>query len=465
MSPTSAAEAGVAYGLVYHYFDSKEQMLNELFTERWALLVEASQEVRSSDAAPRDKLAGVANFIVESYRHEPEQMKVIIVEVTRAANSFGGTHLPEIRQAYDLSAEIVSDAQEAGEFRDDVDRVRRDGLLRAIEQPLTGWIFGSIPGADEDYERAKRWSSRPSATGSSLAPSATRRPARPRGMWEGLARTQRQDRALHGAAKLANVLLGLILLPLWLFGELVGGRVRDFLLALERRGRRPLPAPAERERTMDVLTRDLQAVPQHLRHSDSAELRRGFADISNFVVAQHREGAVIGDSYPGQSRDHIVEGADGERIAASIAFQEAGRPSLTVVHGLFTSSRFDYVPQIGCGPSRAGRRRCRPGPAQLRDDRADQPGAVDGRLAGEPRHPQPRALHEGARRHQRRRARQLAGGSSAHNACDRTTSDRTGRRDPRRSPPAVPELAGRGSPSRCLGAIPAIRFTGRSRRR
>ena len=46
-----AAEAGVAYGLVYHYFDSKEQMLNELFSERWALLVEASQEVRQSDAA------------------------------------------------------------------------------------------------------------------------------------------------------------------------------------------------------------------------------------------------------------------------------------------------------------------------------------------------------------------------------------------------------------------------------
>ena len=46
-----AAEAGVAYGLVYHYFDSKDQMLNELFSERWALLVEASKEVRR--AMPR----------------------------------------------------------------------------------------------------------------------------------------------------------------------------------------------------------------------------------------------------------------------------------------------------------------------------------------------------------------------------------------------------------------------------
>ena len=94
-----ASEAGVAYGLVYHYFDSKDQMLNELFSERWALLLEASQEMQRSDAAPRDKLRGVASFIIESYRHEPELMKVIIVEVTRAANSFGRTHLPEIRAA------------------------------------------------------------------------------------------------------------------------------------------------------------------------------------------------------------------------------------------------------------------------------------------------------------------------------------------------------------------------------
>src|SRR5262249_42795970 len=152
-----AAEAGVASGLVYHYFDSKDQMLNELFSERWALLVEASREVRRSDAPPREKLAGVANFIIESYRHEPELMKVIIVEVTRAANSFGRTHLPEIRQAYELVAEIVSDAQEAGEFRDDVDpNFAAMVFYGAIEQLLTGWIFGSIPGTDEDMERAKQ---------------------------------------------------------------------------------------------------------------------------------------------------------------------------------------------------------------------------------------------------------------------------------------------------------------------
>jgi AcrR family transcriptional regulator len=151
-----AQEAGVAYGLVYHYFDSKDQMLNELFTERWSLLLAAIREADTELNSPREKLETAAGFIIESYRHNPELMKVIIVEVTRAANSFGRTHLPEIREAYDQIAKIVADAQESGEFRDDVDPDFAAMLFYgAIEQLLTGWIFEVVPAADADFEQAK----------------------------------------------------------------------------------------------------------------------------------------------------------------------------------------------------------------------------------------------------------------------------------------------------------------------
>jgi TetR/AcrR family fatty acid metabolism transcriptional regulator len=151
-----ADEAGVAYGLVYHYFKSKDQVLNELFTERWSLLLAATEEVDAQDIPARDKLDAVASFIVESYRHEPELMKVIIVEVTRAANSFGRTHLPEIRRAYDMIAKIVADGQQRGEFRRDVDPTfAAMWFYGAIEQLLSGWVFELIPADDGDYERAK----------------------------------------------------------------------------------------------------------------------------------------------------------------------------------------------------------------------------------------------------------------------------------------------------------------------
>lgn len=165
-------------------------------------------------------------------------------------------------------------------------------------------------------------------------------------MWEGLARTRRQDRVLHGSAKAANVVFGLIAMPLWLIGQLLGGRVRDLLVSLERRQRRPLPVPAEEERSMGALVGDLEAIPQHLRRHPLAEFRFGMGDISNFVLAQQRSGVVLGYRYPGQFDDHIFAGDGGERISASIALQEAARPGLIVVHGLFTSSRFNYVRQI-----------------------------------------------------------------------------------------------------------------------
>src|SRR5215218_9386000 len=67
-----ADEAGVAYGLVYHYFDSKDQVLNELFSERWSLLLAAIDEVDAQKISVREKLDAVAGFIIESYRHDPE---------------------------------------------------------------------------------------------------------------------------------------------------------------------------------------------------------------------------------------------------------------------------------------------------------------------------------------------------------------------------------------------------------
>ena len=151
-----ADEAGVAYGLVYHYFSSKDEVLNELFIERWSLLLAAIEEADRAGASPREKLGAVATFIFDSYRHDPELMKVIIVEVTRAANSFGRTHLPQIRRAYDSITKIVADGQAEGAFRGDIDPAFASmSFYGAIEQLLSGWIFELIPAADADFDEAK----------------------------------------------------------------------------------------------------------------------------------------------------------------------------------------------------------------------------------------------------------------------------------------------------------------------
>ena len=151
-----ADEAGVAYGLVYHYFRSKEEILNTLFLERWQIMLDAIAEIDARDLPAREKLHAVASFIIDSYRHDPDLMKVIIVEVTRAANSFGAIHLDKIREAYEGIAGIVESAREEGSFKSGIPaEFAAMCFYGAIEQLLTAWIFEVLPRTDEDYENAK----------------------------------------------------------------------------------------------------------------------------------------------------------------------------------------------------------------------------------------------------------------------------------------------------------------------
>jgi TetR/AcrR family fatty acid metabolism transcriptional regulator len=137
-----AEEAGVAYGLVYHYFGSKDEVLDTLFLERWDVMVALIGDIDKQELPARDKLYAIASFIVDSYRHDPELMKVIIVEVTR--------------QAYAGISAIVQRGQADGEFRGDITaQFAALAFYGAIEQVLTGWIFDFLPREESEYEQAK----------------------------------------------------------------------------------------------------------------------------------------------------------------------------------------------------------------------------------------------------------------------------------------------------------------------
>ena len=152
-----AKEADVAYGLVYHYFRSKDEVLDTLFSERWSLLLEMISDVDKQELPAREKLYAIASFIIDSYRHDPDLMKVIIVEVTRAANTFGRHHLDEITQAYEGIAAIVARAQTDGTFRDDISATFASlCFYGAIEQLLSAWVFDALGKTAGDFEQAKQ---------------------------------------------------------------------------------------------------------------------------------------------------------------------------------------------------------------------------------------------------------------------------------------------------------------------
>jgi predicted alpha/beta-fold hydrolase len=163
-------------------------------------------------------------------------------------------------------------------------------------------------------------------------------------MLERIATTRQQDRVLHGVARIVNVVVGLVALPLWLLGQRIGTGLRRFM------GRNgdgvALPVPAPGERTMSSLMADLERIPSRLRPRRTALLRKGLLDVSSFVISQHREAANLGYAYPAQFADQVVPGADGEPLGATIGLHPEPRPGLVVCHGAFSTRRFDYVRQI-----------------------------------------------------------------------------------------------------------------------
>lgn len=165
------------------------------------------------------------------------------------------------------------------------------------------------------------------------------------GMWESLATTRRQDRVLHGAAKAANVVVGVVMLPFWLAGQHLAGRIAK-RLGRASRDLGELPRPAPGERSLDVVVAELQAIPHRLRPTAWATLRKGLVDLSLFMLTQKRQTANFGYAYPRQFEHRVFNGGDGEPLAAVVGVHQEPRPGVVVVHGLLSSRLFDYVREI-----------------------------------------------------------------------------------------------------------------------
>src|SRR3954452_4127340 len=78
-----AKEAGVAYGLVYHYFDSKDAVLQAVFREAWGRLLTAIAQAEQTAGSAPERLALVVKIVLRSWRDDPDLVRMLVREVTR----------------------------------------------------------------------------------------------------------------------------------------------------------------------------------------------------------------------------------------------------------------------------------------------------------------------------------------------------------------------------------------------
>jgi TetR/AcrR family transcriptional regulator, fatty acid metabolism regulator protein len=154
-----ARAAHVAYGLVYHYFRNKDELLESVFAEQWTILINAIRAIDEGPGTAPEKLAGIFGFVFDVYKTAPAAVRVLILEVTRTTHALrAGSTRETFEKAVQLVADVVRQGQRRGELRDDVDPVvAATTILGALELAVSGLVVGLVPaGGEEQIDRVKR---------------------------------------------------------------------------------------------------------------------------------------------------------------------------------------------------------------------------------------------------------------------------------------------------------------------
>ena len=150
-----AEEAGIAHGLLYHYFASKEEVLETVFRENWSELLEAFRRVEQSDEPPLEQLEGIAKLLLRSWRNDPDLVRVMVREVARSPQLQG--QVEEIREGFTIIQRVIERGQADGSFRAGIDPLLASWIFYGgLEEVLTGWVLGQLPDGDEEVARAER---------------------------------------------------------------------------------------------------------------------------------------------------------------------------------------------------------------------------------------------------------------------------------------------------------------------
>ena len=150
-----AKEAGVAYGLVYHYFGSKEAVLEAVFREQWGRLLAAVEVAEGMGQTAPEQLELVVKIVLRTWRDDPDLVRLLVREITRSPHI--QDELDEIGQAFASLERIIRRGQEEGSFRAELDtRLAAWMLYGALEEVLTGWVLGQLPDDANAVSSAER---------------------------------------------------------------------------------------------------------------------------------------------------------------------------------------------------------------------------------------------------------------------------------------------------------------------
>jgi TetR/AcrR family fatty acid metabolism transcriptional regulator len=145
-----AAEADIAYGLVYHYFKNKDEILETIFEERWNAFLGVVEGIDEGPGTCPEKLHALAGLILFAYRRRPDWVKVLVFEIQRSSRFSEPEQIRAVGRLFQAVTRILRAGQEAGELRRDLDaRVACLAFIGALETMITSQVLGVMQLSEE----------------------------------------------------------------------------------------------------------------------------------------------------------------------------------------------------------------------------------------------------------------------------------------------------------------------------
>lgn len=137
-----AAEAGISYGLVYHYFKNKEDLFEAILKRWWNGLFRVMKDVQGDQFSIHIKLKRIIGYFLDTYHSHPELMNIFITEISRSTSNLTKSRLKHFQRFMKETDEIISEGQKGGVLRSDFKpRYLTYIFLGALETFVTAMVL------------------------------------------------------------------------------------------------------------------------------------------------------------------------------------------------------------------------------------------------------------------------------------------------------------------------------------
>jgi AcrR family transcriptional regulator len=114
-----AREANISYGLVYHYFKTKDDLFEAILYRWWDGLFQLMKDINKDRSDVQVKLRHIIDYFLDTYQDNPALVNIFITEISRSTSNLTEARLEYFKKFMSLTEAIIVEGQKNKTLRKD----------------------------------------------------------------------------------------------------------------------------------------------------------------------------------------------------------------------------------------------------------------------------------------------------------------------------------------------------------